>query len=84
MLEERADDQGASDWYWLLCVAAKQGHKRMVKLLLDKDAAGDGQGGGYGDALQAASYKGHEQIITLLIDRGANVNAQCGRYGNAL
>jgi ankyrin repeat protein len=59
-----------------------------VKLLLDKgadvNAPVNAQGGGYGNALQAASHTGHEAVVKLLLDKGANVNAQGGRYGNAL
>ena len=42
------------------------------------------EGGGLGNALQAASYSGHDHVIRLLLDRGANVNAQGGCFGNAL
>src|ERR1700722_16401845 len=42
------------------------------------------QGGGFGNALQAASYGGHEMVVQLLLDNGAEVNAQGGYYGNAL
>ena len=42
------------------------------------------QGGGYGNALQAALAVGHEPIVRLLLEKGANINAQGGGYGNAL
>ncbi|KAF2178433.1 ankyrin, partial [Zopfia rhizophila CBS 207.26] len=54
------------------------------KLLLDKGADVNAQGGSYGNALHAASERDHEQIVKLLLDKGADVNAQGGTYGNAL
>lgn len=42
------------------------------------------QGGGYGNALQAASYRGYEAIVKLLLEHSANVNAQDGYFDNAL
>ncbi|ORY14308.1 hypothetical protein BCR34DRAFT_479796, partial [Clohesyomyces aquaticus] len=56
----------------------------VVKLLLDKSANVNAQGGRYGNALQAASWNGHEQVVKLLLNKGADVNAQGGEYGNAL
>ncbi|KAF2787420.1 ankyrin, partial [Melanomma pulvis-pyrius CBS 109.77] len=66
-----------------LMYAAKHGHYEMAKLLLDKGADINTQGGEYGNALQAASVQGHEQVVKLLLDKGANINAQGGYYGNA-
>jgi hypothetical protein len=77
---ERRDSEG----HTLLYLAAEHGHQRMVKLLLDKGADVNAQGGDYGNALQAASKGGREQIVKLLLDKGADVNAQGRRYGNAL
>ncbi|OAL51101.1 hypothetical protein IQ07DRAFT_473194, partial [Pyrenochaeta sp. DS3sAY3a] len=51
----------------------------IVKLLLNKDANINAQGGNFNTALQAASYNGHKQIVKLLLDRGANINAQGGK-----
>jgi ankyrin repeat protein len=56
----------------------------VVKMLLDKGADVNVQGGFYGNALQAASYGGHEQVVKMLLDRDADVNAQGGEYSNAL
>ena len=55
-----------------------------MKLLLEKGAEVNAQGGKYGNALQAASYLDHEAIVKLLLEKGAKVNAQGGEYGNAL
>jgi ankyrin repeat protein len=68
----------------LLYVAAQQGNKAVVAVLLDKGADVNAQGGSLGNALQAASCKGHKEIVTLLLSKGADVNAQGGRYNNAL
>ncbi|KAF2647015.1 hypothetical protein K491DRAFT_615416, partial [Lophiostoma macrostomum CBS 122681] len=46
-------------------------HEQVAKLLLDKGADVNAQGGLYGNALQAASIKGHEQVVKLLLDKGA-------------
>jgi ankyrin repeat protein len=55
-----------------------------VKLLLDKNADVNAQGGWYGNALYAATLRGHKAIVKLLLNKNADVNAQGGRYGNAL
>ncbi|ORY14382.1 hypothetical protein BCR34DRAFT_231296 [Clohesyomyces aquaticus] len=67
-----------------LYFAALLNLRDMVKVLLDKDADVNAQGGDYGNALQAASYRGHEAVVTMLLDKDADVNAQGGHYGNAL
>ncbi|KAF2473449.1 uncharacterized protein BDR25DRAFT_352872, partial [Lindgomyces ingoldianus] len=43
----------------------------IVKLLLDKDADVNAQGGEYSNALHAASEEGHEQIVKQLLKKGA-------------
>ncbi|EOA81085.1 uncharacterized protein SETTUDRAFT_44889 [Exserohilum turcica Et28A] len=63
-----------------LTVEAEHGHHRMVKLLLDKGADVNAQGGEYGNALHAASVAGHEAIVKLLLNKGANVNVECPRF----
>ena len=67
-----------------LLVASRQGHYKIVELLLSHGADVNAQGGPYGNALQAASYKGHKTTVKLLLSHGADVNAQGGPYGNAL
>ncbi|KAF1935332.1 ankyrin, partial [Clathrospora elynae] len=59
-----------------LLFAAKQGHGKMVKLLLDKGADVNAQGGDDGNALYAASEEGHEHVVKMLLDVGAGINAQ--------
>ncbi|CAN9191527.1 unnamed protein product [Alternaria alternata] len=67
-----------------LYVAAEKGASVLSRMLLDKGADVNAQGGHYGNALQAASAGGHEAMVMLLLDKGADVNAQGGHYGNAL
>ena len=67
-----------------LQAASDEGHDKAVKLLLDKGADVNAQGGHFGNALQAASFEGHDKIIELLLGKGADVNARGGQYGNAL
>ena len=56
----------------------------MAKLLIEKGADVNTQGGSYGNALQAASNGGHEAIAKLLMEKGAYINAQGKLFGNAL
>ncbi|KAI1535686.1 Ank-2 multi-domain protein, partial [Pyrenophora tritici-repentis] len=49
-----------------------EGHEQVVKTLLDKGADVNAQGGGYGNALQAASEGGHEQVVKMLLEAGAH------------
>jgi hypothetical protein len=67
-----------------LYVAVDKGATVLARMLLDKGADVNAQGGEYGNALYAASIKGHKEMVTLLLDKGADVNAQGGPYGNAL
>ncbi|KAK4119594.1 hypothetical protein N657DRAFT_537577, partial [Parathielavia appendiculata] len=53
-----------------LQAASARGHQEIVKLLLDKGAEVNKQGGYYGNALQAASARGHQDIVKLLLDKG--------------
>jgi len=55
-----------------------------ARLLLEKGADVNAQGGEYGNALQAALVEGHVAVVRLLLEKGADVNAQGGEYGNAL
>ncbi|EDU41188.1 vegetative incompatibility protein HET-E-1 [Pyrenophora tritici-repentis Pt-1C-BFP] len=67
-----------------LYYVALLGFSTVTRLLLDKGAEVNAQGGGYGNALQAASAGGYEQVVKTLLNAGAEVNAQGGRHGNAL
>jgi ankyrin repeat protein len=64
--------------------SSSSGIRKLVYILLEKGADVNAQGGGYGNALQAAAAEGHEAIVTQLLEKGADVNAQGGEYGNAL
>ena len=55
-----------------------------MRLLLDKGANINAQGGRYSNALYAASSEGYEAIVRLLLDNGADINAQGGCYGSTL
>ena len=65
-LEHATNDDEAA-----LFLAAENGHKEVVKLLIEEGADVNAQGGCYGNALQAASAGGHEAVVRLLLDRGA-------------
>ncbi|KAH8621148.1 hypothetical protein IG631_24202 [Alternaria alternata] len=53
-------------------------------MLLDAGADVSAQGGGHGNALQAASIWGHEQVVKMLLDAGTDISVQGRYYGNAL
>jgi ankyrin repeat protein len=44
----------------------------VVKLLLDKGAEVNAQGGKYGNALQAASFGDYEEVVEMLLSGGAH------------
>src|SRR5271170_5221628 len=60
------------------------GLANIAEWLLGKGAKVNRQGGGLGNALQAASYGGCQEVVALLLKNGAEVNAQGGEYENAL
>ncbi|KAF1935173.1 hypothetical protein EJ02DRAFT_486541, partial [Clathrospora elynae] len=54
------------------------GHEQVVKLLLEKNADINAQGGYYCNALQAASEGGHEHVVKLLKGADAKVALEQG------
>ncbi|KAJ6142423.1 ankyrin [Penicillium samsonianum] len=56
----------------------------LGRVLLERGADVNAEGGVYGNALQAACARGHDKIAQILLEREANVNAEGGVYGNAL
>jgi ankyrin repeat protein len=83
-LREEANIQATNDDEAALFLAAENGHKEVVKLLIEEGADVSAQSRCYGNALQAASAGGHEAVVRLLLDKGADVNAQGRYYSNAL
>jgi ankyrin repeat protein len=67
-----------------LYIAAERGASVLTRMLLDKGADVNAQGGEHGNILYAALAKGNKEIVKLLLDKGADVNAQGGVYGNVL
>ncbi|RYP70487.1 hypothetical protein DL771_005424 [Monosporascus sp. 5C6A] len=65
-----------------LWAASAKGNEKMVKLLLDRGADVNVQGGNYGYVLQAALYSGNEKVVQLLLNKGAEFNVQ--KYENDL
>jgi len=59
-----------------LILAGLYEHYFVVKLLLEKGADVNAQGGYYGNALHAACCQRNPKIVQLLLEKGANVNAQ--------
>src|SRR5437773_163750 len=65
--------------------ASRNGHERVVRVLLEAGAdvnAAAGRGGIFsGTALQGASRNGHERVVRVLLEAGADVNAAAGGRG---
>jgi ankyrin repeat protein len=70
----------ATPLYYTACL----GLRTITRLLLDKGARVNAQGGEYGNALQAASNGGHKQVVRMLLSAGASVNAHGGYRSSAL
>jgi ankyrin repeat protein len=54
-------------------LAVKKEHRQVVKLLVDKGADVNAQGGRSSNALQAASSGGHKSVVKVLIVWGAKL-----------
>jgi ankyrin repeat protein len=54
-----------------LQAASYRGYEVIVKLLLDKGADVNAQGGCFDNALHAASWMGREAVVKMLRERGA-------------
>lgn len=70
-----------------LVAALIQGHKGIVKILLDHGPDVNlvqSEVGNYGSALITASKRGYEDIVRILLDCGADVNWVGGPFGSAL
>jgi hypothetical protein len=50
-----------------LCLASSGGHTSFVKLLLDRGADGNTEGGGHATALELAYLHRHQDIIQILL-----------------
>ncbi|KAL0632096.1 hypothetical protein Q9L58_009028 [Maublancomyces gigas] len=69
----------------VLVLASRAGFLWIIGMLCGKGADVNGQGGYFGNALQAAAtVPGNEEAVELLLQNGADVNAQGGGHGTAL
>jgi ankyrin repeat protein len=59
-----------------LQAASAGAHENVVRMLLDRGADVNSQGGEHGSALRAATSGGHKNIAQMLLDHGALVKAQ--------
>jgi ankyrin repeat protein len=64
-------------------IAGIDGHKAVVRYLVEHGADVNAHGGQYGNPLQAAATYNAE-IVRYLVEHGADVNSQGGEYGNPL
>ncbi|RYP66170.1 hypothetical protein DL771_007946 [Monosporascus sp. 5C6A] len=60
--------------------AAENGHKKIVQLLLDKDAEANAKDNYGRTPLSRAAGKGHREVVQLLLDKGAEADAK-DNYG---
>jgi ankyrin repeat protein len=79
LLERELDDMATPLYY-----AAMLGLSKITQLLLDQGADVNAQGGGFGNALTAASFGGHTAVAELLINAGADVDNICQYWGSPL
>ena len=68
LLREKADPQATNDDNEApLLLAVEKKHTQVVRLLVDKGAKVNAQGGYYGNALQTASSRRHEVVVKMLV-----------------
>ncbi|KAJ7286621.1 ankyrin repeat-containing domain protein [Mycena rebaudengoi] len=67
-----------------LYICSLIGYREGVEYLLRSGADANAVGGGFQNALQAASAKGHIDIICALLENGADINKAGGDCGSAL
>ena len=68
-----------------LAEAASAGHLECLKLLLERGADVNLQGGTYQCALQAAcGRQGNHECVQALLDHGANLHLDGGLYGSVM
>ena len=67
-----------------LQAAASSGNIETVRLLLERGANVNDQGGDYGYALRIAANHHFTDIVRLLLDNGADIHLQGGSHGTAL
>jgi ankyrin repeat protein len=60
----------------VLQAACIKGNEAIVKLLIEKGADPNVQGGYYGNILEEAWRGEREEIVRLLLEKGANVDAE--------
>ncbi|VTT56609.1 unnamed protein product [Fusarium fujikuroi] len=64
--------------------ASRNGHKKIVRLLLENGAQINMHDKHYGTPLISALMGGQIGVAQLLLDSGADINAQAGTFGTAL
>jgi len=67
-----------------LHVAADQGHREVVALLLDNGADVKAVGKDGRTPLHLAARYGHREVVELLLERGAQVNQESPHWGTPL
>lgn len=76
--------EGSRKAIFPLYYASLTGLPVSVKMLIEKGANVNAQGGICGNALQAASYRGFEDVVQILLDNDVDVCALGGKYLHAL